>query len=93
MRAFIDRNGNGQWDEGNYSDDRLPEEVYYFPSPITLRAKWDQEQEWDLMRTPLIMQKPSEITKQKPDKEKKIQNRNAERAKQWGQKGSKEQKK
>jgi hypothetical protein len=45
------------------------------------------------MRTPLIMQKPSEITKQKPDKEKKIQNSNAERAKQWGQKGSKEQKK
>jgi hypothetical protein len=89
MRAFIDRNGNGQWDEGNYAEDRQPEEVYYFPSAISLRAKWDQEQEWDFMRTPLSRQKPAAITKQKPDKEKKIQNRNAERAKQWGNKGKK----
>ncbi|MCH5178314.1 MAG: Ig-like domain-containing protein [Prevotellaceae bacterium] len=83
MRAFIDRNGNGEWDEGNYELDRQPEEVYYFPSPLTLRAKWDQEQEWNLLQTPLIKQKPLAITKQKPDKEKKIQNRNEERAKQW----------
>ena len=89
MRAFIDRNGNGLWDEGNYAEDRQPEEVYYFPSTISLRAKWDQEQEWDFMRTPLSRQKPAAITKQKPDKEKKIQNRNAERAKQWGNKGKK----
>ena len=89
MRAFLDRNGNGQWDEGNYAEQRQPEEVYYFSSPLTMRAKWDQEQEWDLTRTPLGRQKPSAITKQKPDKEKKIQNRNAERAKQWGDKGEK----
>ena len=84
MRAFIDRNGNGQWDEGNYAEERMPEEVYYYPSAINLRAKWDQEQEWDLLRTPLSRQKPEKITKQKPDKEKKIQHRNEERAKQWG---------
>ena len=83
MRAFLDRNGNGQWDEGNYADDRQPEEVYYFSSSLSLRAKWDQEQEWNLQRTPLVKQKPDKITKQKPDKEKKIQNRNIERAKQW----------
>ena len=84
MRAFIDSNGNGQWDEGNYAEDRQPEEVFYFPSSLNLRAKWDQEQEWDFHRTPLIRQKPNKITKQKPDKEKKIQHRNIERAKQWG---------
>lgn len=83
MRAFLDRNGNGQWDEGCYADDKQPEEVYYFPSSLTLRAKWDQEQEWNMQRTPLAKQKPDKITKQKPDKEKKIQHRNEERAKQW----------
>lgn len=83
MRAFLDRNGNGQWDEGNYAADRQPEEVFYFPSSLSLRAKWDQEQEWDMQRIPLSRQKPDKITKQKPDKEKKIQHRNEERAKQW----------
>lgn len=83
MRAFLDRNGNGEWDEGNYAADRQPEEVFYFPSSLSLRAKWDQEQEWNMQRIPLSRQKPDKITKQKPDKEKKIQHRNEERAKQW----------
>ncbi len=83
MRVFIDRNGNGQWDEGNYAQGLQAEEVYYYPRSFTLRAKWDFEQTWDLRKTPLAKQKPAAITKQKPDKEKKIQNRNEERAKKW----------
>lgn len=83
LRAYEDLNGNSQWDEGNYQDDRQAESVYYFPSPLTLRAKWDQQQDWDIHALPLIKQKPYAITKQKPDRERKIQNRNALRAKQW----------
>lgn len=83
LRAYEDLNGNSQWDEGNYQDDRQAEAVYYFPSPLTLRAKWDQQQDWDIHALPLTKQKPAAITKQKPDRERKIQNRNALRAKQW----------
>lgn len=83
LRAYEDLNGNGQWDEGNYADDRQAEAVYYYPAALTLRAKWDMQQDWDLNAFPLTKQKPYAITKQKPDKERKIQHRNVERAKKW----------
>lgn len=86
MRMYLDANGNGQWDEGNYSQSRQAEEVYYYPTTLNLRAKWDVTQNWDYKHLPLSRQKPKEITKQKPDRERKIQNRNAERAKKWKQK-------
>ena len=83
MRAFVDRNGNGKWDEGNYAKGLQAEEVFYYPAPLTMRAKWDIEQVWNLHGVPIERQKPEKITKQKPDKEKTIQNRNEERAKKW----------
>ena len=39
---------------------------------------------WTPKATPLYRQKPTEITKQKADKQKTIQRRNAERARQLG---------
>ena len=80
---FVAEYKNGKWDEGNYALNLQPEEVYYYHSPLRLRAKWDLEQTWNLSSRPLGKQKPMAITKQKPDKEKKIQNRNIERAKKW----------
>lgn len=83
MRAFVDRNGNGKWDEGNYANNQQAEETYYYPTSLTLRAKWDLDQDWNFHRVSVEKQKPLQITKQKPDKEKTIQHRNEERAKKW----------
>lgn len=79
LRLFLDKNGNGIWDTGLYSEGIEPEEVYYYPHKFELKARWDIEQDWHVKQTPLILQKPEEITKQKPDQQKKIQSRNAER--------------
>lgn len=79
MRCFIDSNGNGRWDTGNYDLGLQPERMYYFPQPMQIKAMWDIEQDWNLQGIPTLQQKPLEITKQKPDKEKTIQNRNAQR--------------
>lgn len=84
VRLFVDHNDNGIWDTGCYGEDRQAEEVYYYPGMLELRAKWDLPESWDPLARPLNRQKPSEITKQKPDKEKKVKNRNAERAKKLG---------
>ncbi len=79
MRMFIDRNGNGKWDTGNYDLKEQPEEVFYFPQPIPLRARFDVEQSWDYRSIEITRQKPKAITKQKADKEKTIRDRNRER--------------
>ena len=84
IRLFIDRNNNGIWDTGEYDSRTQPEDTYYYPSKLELRALWDTEQDWNILSTPRIKQKPMAITKQKPDKEKTIKNRNAERAKSLG---------
>lgn len=79
MRMFYDRNGNGVWDTGDYDEQRQPEEVFYYPEPLTLKAKWEITQEWNPTSRPLPKQKPSKITKQKPDKAKTSKSKNAER--------------
>ena len=84
LRAIIDRNKNGKWDTGEYFEDIQPEEVYYNHEPIECKAKWDLTREWNITALPLYKQKPLEITKQRADKEKTIQHRNAQRAAEKG---------
>ena len=79
MRCYVDANGNGQWDTGDYASGQQPERVYYFGRPLPLKAQWDLRQDWDVLAVDVARQKPLAITKQKPDKEKKLKNRNAER--------------
>lgn len=76
VRAFIDVNGNGVWDTGNYDEGLQPEPMYYFPKPIPVKVRMEIEQEWNPTSIPLTKQKAPEITKQKPDQEKKILRRN-----------------
>lgn len=78
-RLVDDVNGNGEWDTGLYGEGLQPERVFYYPQSLDIRALWDLRQDWDIETTPVEKQKPLEITKQKPEEEKKVRNRNAER--------------
>jgi uncharacterized protein (DUF2141 family) len=84
LRLIVDENRNGQWDTGEYATDRQPEEVYYYPEEVECKAKWDITRTWDPTSLPLYRQKPGAITKQKAEKQKTVQHRNAERARQQG---------
>ena len=84
LKAFVDQNGNGKWDTGIYDEDRQAEPVYYYPEEIACKAKWDLSRSWNLTDRPRYQQKPTKLIKQKPDQQKKLKNRNIERAKQLG---------
>lgn len=84
LSAFVDNNGNGLWDTGDYALDQQAEAVFFYPREIECKEKWDIAHKWDFTATPRYLQKPKAITKQKPDQQKKLKNRNAERAKQLG---------
>ena len=84
LRAFVDSNGNGIWDTGDYDTGRQPEDVYYYSEETECKAKWDVTRNWNLTARPRFQQKPQAITKQKPDQAKKLQNRNLQRAKELG---------
>ena len=84
IRLFNDRNGNGVWDTGKYSEHLQPEEVYYFPKVWEMKANFDFEENWNINAVPVEKQKLDEIKKQKPEETKKIQDRNKERARKPG---------
>ena len=84
LRMLVDDNRNGRWDTGDFDQDRQPEEVYYYPEEISIKAKWDITETWNPQAKRLFEQKPGKLVKQKTDKQKKIANRNAHRAAQMG---------
>jgi hypothetical protein len=84
VSAFLDANRNGKWDTGSYDEDLQPEDMYFYNREIECKEKWDITQAWNLTGTPRFQQKPRAIVKQKPDAEKKLKNRNADRAKKLG---------
>ena len=74
-RLINDRNGNGEWDTGNFEKGVQPEEVYYYNQILEPKANWDLEQSWDIHAVPLDKQKLDELKKQKPDEDKKKKDR------------------
>ena len=87
LRAFIDQNGNGIWDPGDYDTHLAPEPVYYNPTAIPIKADWEISQSWNITALPIYKQKPEKITKQKADKKKETSHtRNEERLKKLGRK-------
>ena len=63
IRMFIDENGNGKWDTGDFTQKRQPEQVYYYPKKLSLKANWEFEETWDYIQVPLLQQKPAELLK------------------------------
>ena len=84
IRLFIDANGNGVWDTGNYAEKIQPEEVFYFNKVWEMKANFEFEEDWDIRAVPLDKQKLDDIKKQKPDAAKKVKDLNKERAKKLG---------
>ena len=84
LRLFVDANNNGLWDTGDYDQKLQPEELYYYHEPIECRAKWDVTLNWNPTSRLLYEQKPSDLVKQKAEKKKTVQHRNADRAKKLG---------
>lgn len=79
LRGYFDRNGNGMWDTGSYADDLQAETVHYYNHALELKKMWEITQDWNVNATERIREKPLEITRQKPEAQKTIKNRNAER--------------
>lgn len=91
MRMFYDHNGNEKWDTGDYDEQLQPEEMFYYSSPMELKAQWEITQTFDPTAVPLAKQKPLAITKQKDqkkDKSKKSKNQERLEMKKNGNKGN-----
>jgi len=82
LSLLVDTDGDGRWSPGDYDLQRQPEDVYFYPGAINLKADWEITQNWNPTARPRAEQKPARITKQKPDRERIIKNRNAERERQ-----------
>lgn len=70
LRLFIDENGNEKWDTGDLTTKRQPEEVYYYPYKLTLKANFDFIEQWNHKTTPLLKQKPQAIKRDVNSKKK-----------------------
>lgn len=63
LRLFIDENGNGIWDSGDFRLRRQPETRYYYSKKLSLMANWTFEETWKLETKDLLKQKPAELRK------------------------------
>jgi hypothetical protein len=48
LKIIYDKNGNKEWDTGNYLEHRQPEKVDYNPEKLDIRSNWEYEVEWDV---------------------------------------------
>ncbi len=86
VRCFFDRNGDGRWTPGEWGMHRQPEEVFYLPKALEVRADWDLNESWNLTTLPLDRQKPAALIKQKTDKKSiNTRQRNLDRKKERGE--------
>lgn len=63
IRLYEDKNGDGKWTTGKFSEQRLPEPVRFFNKTLSLKAGWDQEEDWDVEALPLTEQTPQKVKK------------------------------
>lgn len=85
LRCFFDHNGDGRWTPGRWDTHTPPEEVYYYPEEIEVRANWDSNPAWNVKALPLNKQKPARLIKQKEQKRQNdTHQRNIDRLRQRG---------
>ena len=48
VRVKVDNNGNGSWDEADFANKILAEEVFVFDKELVIRPMWTIEEDWDL---------------------------------------------
>lgn len=48
VRIKVDNNGNGYWDEADFGQKILAEEVYIFGKEVEIRPLWTIEENWEL---------------------------------------------
>jgi hypothetical protein len=48
LKAIEDLNENNKWDTGNLLRKIQPEQVWYYPEALTIRANWDVEVTWHM---------------------------------------------
>lgn len=48
VRIKVDHNGNGSWDEADFANKILAEDVYIFDKEVIARPLWIIEENWDL---------------------------------------------
>lgn len=77
LRAVADFNGNGKFDPGDYEKKQQPDITYYYPKKIVLKANWDLDQAWNVNETPVNLQKPETLKKNKPTRSKRRGNTNS----------------
>lgn len=69
-RLVLDKNNNGIYDTGSYKEKRQPEEVYYYNKCLNIKKNWEITENWDIYATPVNLQKPENIKKNKPEPKK-----------------------
>lgn len=65
-RLFIDSNNDGKYTSGSFTEQRQPEEVYYFHKKMNLKKNWDRTETWNILEFAPDLQKPDDIKKNKP---------------------------
>jgi len=57
LKYIFDRNGNREWDPGDYLNHVQPEKVRYNPELIEVRSNWEYEIQWDISQEPSIKER------------------------------------
>jgi hypothetical protein len=60
LKLIYDRNGNKEWDTGEYLKHLQPEKVIYYPEKIDVRSNWEYEIEWNVEQSRLLKRERSE---------------------------------
>ncbi|MDE6335745.1 MAG: Ig-like domain-containing protein [Muribaculaceae bacterium] len=77
-RIYEDHNGDGRYTTGDYSQNRQPDYVYYYPKIINLKKNWEKTETWNVFDTAIDLMKPDNLKKNKPEADKRNRKRQSE---------------